>query len=145
MKFNNTKSNYKNQEAVKSRRENLWANVWKDQTMKTLRKEEKESSTNSNSSVFQTPNQKSAQFQIKSQTINIEPRFKSQLPKILDKITIKMLLKVPAWKSISSQWILILIWIQKTAKKDAFLYHCWTPKSQEKIKTILKNCRPKLM
>jgi hypothetical protein len=64
--------------------------------MKTLRKEEKESSTNSNSSVFQTPNQKSAQFQIKSQTINIEPRFKSQLPKILDKITIKMLLKVPA-------------------------------------------------
>jgi hypothetical protein len=64
--------------------------------MKTSRKEEKESSTNSNSSVFQTPNQKSAQFQIKSQTINIEPHFKSKLPKILDKITKKMLLKVPA-------------------------------------------------
>jgi hypothetical protein len=64
--------------------------------MKTSRKEEKESSTNSNSSVFQTPNQKSAQFQIKNRTINTEPHFKSKLPKISDKITTKMLLKVPA-------------------------------------------------
>ena len=137
-RLNNTRSSWRSQEAERSLKENHWANAWKDQTTKTLRREGKESWTNLRSWAFQALNQRWAQYHKPSQILTIRLHCKLKSMRISVKSQRSLLLTVHAWKNTYCRWIQTLTWIQKIVRRGAFLCHWSMPRDRKGIETRLR-------